>query len=349
MRESAVEGDAMSSLGQPEMSDKEMLVEVKGLRKLFAVRAGMFRKSKHFVHAVDGVDFAIAKGEVLGLVGESGCGKTTVGRLMVRTILPSGGTIQFDGMEVASLKGKDLSRFRQSIQMIFQDPYESLNPRMTVYDIVSESLAIHRIGTLRDREQRTAHMLEQVGLKPAGTFMFRYPHELSGGQRQRVAIARSLVLSPSFIVADEPTSMLDVSIRTEIMGLMMELQSRMGMSYLYITHDLGVARYQCDRIGVMYLGRMVEMGGSEDVTQDPLHPYTQALISAVPVPDPTFTREALEIKGGVSQPIDPADRCRFFDRCPRADEACETLPTPELIEVKENHYIACHHLKGEGF
>lgn len=301
---------------------------------------------RSFIHAVDDINFEVYASGSLGLVGESGCGKTTTGKLLVRLLDPTGGHIYVDDAELgrvdlAELKGKQLKLFRRRVQMIFQDPYESLNPRQTVYDTVAEPLVVQGIGILPEREGRVAHLLELVGLTPASSFMFRFPHELSGGQRQRVAIARALIIQPVFIVADEPTSMLDVSIRTGVMQLMMELADRFGVSYLYITHDLAVARYMCQEIAVMYLGKIVERAETEELLSHPLHPYTCALISAVPVPDPRFKREAIEIKGGITSPIDPAPRCRFYDRCPIADNTCRDDDHPPLEDKGDGHYVAC--------
>ena len=306
----------------------------------------MFRKSSSFVHAVDGITFEIAAGESLGLVGESGCGKTTTGKMLVKLVEPSAGTVQLhineNMVDVAGLRRTELRQFRHNVQMIFQDPYESMNPRMTVYDIVSEPLAVQNTGTVTERERRVAEFLEMVGLTPHSSFMFRYPHELSGGQRQRVAIARALVLEPAFVVADEPTSMLDVSIRTGVMHLMQDLAKHLNVTYLYITHDLAVERYMCDRIAVMYLGKIVEMGPTEQIMQSPHHPYTQALLSAVPNPDPRVERSAVQIKGGVSKPIDPEPRCRFFERCPLADDYCRDNDHPPLVEVGAEVLVSCY-------
>ncbi len=331
----------------------EPLVKVDRLTKLFPVSRGMFRRPVDFIHAVDGVSFEIAPGESLGLVGESGCGKTTTGRLLVKLMEATSGQILMhdDGsmIDVAHIGSDDLRRFRRRVQMIFQDPYESMNPRRTVFDTVSEPLAVQNIGSLREREDRVAQMLQLVGLTPPNTFLFRYPHELSGGQRQRVAIARALVLDPSFVVADEPTSMLDVSIRISIMELMLELADAFDVSYLYITHDLAVARYMCDRIAVMYLGKIVELGDTEEVLSNPLHPYTRALLSAVPVPDPTYRKPPVEIKGGITKAINPPTECRFIERCPWATDVCHSTEHPPLEDKGGGHFVACHLVeKGAG-
>ena len=329
------------------MTTNGALVKVEGLRKYFPITPGLFRRSKSFIHAVDGVSFEIRKGESLGLVGESGCGKTTTGKLIARLYEPTGGHILLNDLELgqvdlAEVSGRNLKTFRRRVQMIFQDPYESLNPRRTIYDTVVEPLVVQGIGDLIEREDRVAKLLELVGLTPASSFMFRFPHELSGGQRQRVAIARALIINPAFIVADEPTSMLDVSIRIGVMQLMEELADVFGVSYLYITHDLAVARYMCQDIAVMYLGKIVEKAETEELLGNPMHPYTQALISAVPVPDPRMTREMIDIKGGVAQPIDPPNRCRFYDRCLLADEECRENAHPPLEDKGDGHMVACY-------
>jgi peptide/nickel transport system ATP-binding protein len=320
----------------------ETLVKVEHLRKLFPVSRGLFRAVKSYVYAVDDISFEIKKGEILGLAGESGCGKTTTGKLLVRLEEPTEGHIYLNGVDIATLEGKELKRFRRNVQMIFQDPYESLNPRMTIYDTVAEPLAVQKIGNIVERQERVAEMLSLVGLTPPESFLFRFPHELSGGQRQRVAIARAMVLNPAFIVADEPTSMLDVSIRSGVMKLMIELREKFEISYLYITHDLSVARYMCDRIAIMYLGKIVELGETEEVIQNPLHPYAKALLSAVPIPDPTYKREPIEIKGGVGKPIDPKPQCRFLERCPIAVGHCQEAPHPPLEDKGKGHYVACY-------
>ena len=261
---------------------------------------------------------------------------------------PTEGNILLDTdegqVDIAHMRGSEMKIFRRRVQMIFQDPYESMNPRLTIYDTVAEPLNVQGVGSVAEREARVADLLETVGLTPASSFLFRYPHELSGGQRQRVAIARALVINPDFVVADEPTSMLDVSVRTGVMHLMQNLAERFGVTYLYITHDLAVARYMCDRIAVMYLGKIVEIGDTEDVLQRPQHPYTKALLSAVPVPDPTYNRDPIKIKGGITRPVDPEPRCRFYDRCPIADKVCESNDHPPLEDKGTEHYAACYHV-----
>lgn len=328
------------------MAPDNVLVDIKNLTKLFPVGTGVFTRSDVYVHAVSDLNLQIQYGESVGLVGESGCGKTTTGKLLTRLIDPTEGKIElhtYKGTaDIASLRGKKLKEFRQMVQMIFQDPYESMNPRLTIYDTVAEPLDVQGIGTISDREERVAQLLETVGITPASSFMFRYPHELSGGQRQRVAIARALVVNPQFVVADEPTSMLDVSVRTGVMHLMQDLAERFEVTYLYITHDLAVARYMCNRIAVMYLGKLVELAETEELLHHPQHPYTRALLSAVPVPDPTFTRKAVEIKGGISKPINPPPRCRFYERCPLADDYCRNSDHPPLEDKGGGHMVACY-------
>jgi peptide/nickel transport system ATP-binding protein len=315
------------------------LIKVENLKMYFPLSTSVMRKAKSFIHAVDDICFEIPGGKSLALVGESGSGKTTTGKLLSRLYTPTAGRIFLrDGanmVDLVTLKGKSLKRFRRHVQMIFQDPYESLNPRLTIFDTVAEPLKVQNIGTLQEREFHVAYLLEEVGLIPASSFLFRYPHELSGGQRQRVAIARALVVEPRFIIADEPTSMLDVSIRTGVMTLMMKLAEDFGLSYLYITHDLAVARYTSHEIAVMYLGKIVEQGDTETLLADPLHPYTQALISAVPIPNPAIKRQPPTIKGGISQPIDPLPRCRFYDRCPRQFASCNQEPPITQVDGRK--------------
>ena len=324
----------------------EPLLKVDGLRKLFPIGRGLFRKPTEFIHAVDGIDFEISKGESLGLVGESGCGKSTTGRMLTRLMDATSGHILLRAngslVDVAHISREGMKEFRRRVQMIFQDPYESMNPRRTIYDTVAEPLTVQRIGSVKEREEKVAALLTVVGLTPPETFMFRYPHELSGGQRQRIAIARALVIDPDFVVADEPTSMLDVSIRISIMDLMLKLGTEFDVSYLYITHDLAVARYMCDRIAVMYLGKIVELADSEELLANPLHPYTRALLSAVPVPDPSIKREPVVIKGGIGKAVNPAPVCRFLDRCPMATDYCRAHDHPPLEDKGNGHYVACH-------
>lgn len=329
------------------MTTNTPLIKVEGLKKYFPLATGLFNKASSFIHAVDDVNFEIYPGESLALVGESGSGKTTIGKLLVRLLTPTDGHMYMnvsgdEGIDITTLHRKELKRFRRDVQMIFQDPYESLNPRLTVFDTISEPLAVLGLGNITERETRVAELLTLVGLAPPETFMFRFPHELSGGQRQRVAIARALVVTPSFVVADEPTSMLDVSIRTGIMHLMQELAENLGVTYLYITHDLSVARYMSNRLAVMYLGKIVEISDTEEVLHNPLHPYTKALISAVPVPDPTIHRPEPDIEGSIAKPIDPPPMCRFLDRCPLRQKVCEENPHPPLEDKGDGHRVACY-------
>ena len=335
-------------------SDDGPLLAVHSLTKMFPVGGSPFRKPSSFIHAVDDVSFQLGHGESLGLVGESGCGKTTVGKLLVKLLEPTDGKILFrfagdsvDAAEEASwdpgaIRGRQLRSFRRRVQMIFQDPYESMNPRRTIYDIISEPLSVQGMGDVQYRVDRVLEILTLVGLTPAGAFLFRHPHELSGGQRQRVAIARALVIRPSFVVADEPTSMLDVSSRTGVMSLMQDLASELGVAYLYVTHDLAVARYMCHRIAVMYLGKVVELAETEELLRNPLHPYTKALLSAVPLPDPGRRREPPDIRGDLATPIDPPTRCRFYERCPAATAHCLNHPHPPLEEKSPGHLVACY-------
>lgn len=323
------------------------LMKVEKLKKYFPVNLGFFRsitsREEIFVKAVDNVSFNLKRKEIFGLAGESGSGKTTTGRLVLRLIEPSAGKVLFKGKNIFDLEQRDAKALRRQMQMIFQDPYESLNPRFTVYDIIAEPLNIHKIyNSEKEVQNKVIEKLEEVKITPPQQFLFRYPHELSGGQRQRVALARSLVLDPEFVVADEPVSMLDVSIRAEVLNLMFELIQKHNVSFLYITHDLALARHICDRIGIMYLGKVMEMSAAEKIVYEPLHPYTKALIIAVPIPDPNARRSEAVIKGEIPSPINPPSGCRFHTRCPSyIGDICRTKE-PELRDVGEEHYVACH-------
>jgi peptide/nickel transport system ATP-binding protein len=323
------------------------ILNVQNLRKYFDIRLGfirsIIRRQRLFVKAVDNISFSIKKGEIYGLAGESGSGKTTTGRVILRLVPPTSGKVFFDGKEILSLPERNFRPFREKMQIIFQDPYESLNPRFTVYDIVSEPLRVmKKFHSEKEIEDAVLNALENVKITPPEQFIFRYPHELSGGQRQRVAVARALVVNPEFIVADEPVSMLDVSIRAEVLNIMLELRNKMGVSFLFITHDLALIRHICDSVAIMYLGKIVERGSVEQVIREPLHPYTRALISAVPVPDPTSRRSEVVIKGEIPSPINPPSGCRFHTRCPSyIGDVCKTME-PELINASAGHYVACH-------
>jgi len=321
-------------------------MDVKNLQKLFPLRRGflssLFSSEKPYVRAVDDVSFQIRGGEILGLVGESGCGKTTLGRLLCRYENPTQGSILFKGADVTLLKTENLKQFHKRVQMIFQDPYESLDPRFTVGRAVAEPLVVQDIGTTSDeRLEMVAEMLEHFGLKPAEDFINRYPHELSGGQRQRIVVARAMILRPELIVADEPVSMLDVSIRSGILNLMLETRDEFKVTYAFITHDLAVARYMSDRIAIMYLGKIVELGPKEEVIQMPSHPYAELLSSAVPNPDPTAKRSRVRASGEIPSAFEFLKGCRFHPRCPYAKDRC-TESDPEFEEVRKDHYVACH-------
>jgi peptide/nickel transport system ATP-binding protein len=326
----------------------EPVIEVIDLKKHYEMKTGLFQsllgKQAPTVHAVDGVSFKIMPQQVFGLVGESGCGKTTTGRLVTRLIEPTEGKVLFDHADLAALKENDLRKLRGKMQMIFQDPYESLDPRMSIYDIITEPIEVQKIAeTPEEMFKLAAEALEALDLSPPEEFLFRFPHELSGGQRQRVAIARAFVVRPKFIVADEPVSMLDASIRSEVTKLTLELIKKTKCAFLYITHDLALSRYICDRIAVMYLGKIVESGPVEEVIMKPLHPYTNALLAAVPVPDPTARRVQITIKGEVPSASNLPPGCRFNTRCPYAREERECMKKePILTEVSKDHLVACH-------
>lgn len=326
---------------------EDLIIKAENLKKWFPIKVGFFRsvfsKEELAVRAVDGVSFDIRKSEIFGLAGESGSGKTTTGRLLLRLIEPTGGKIYFKGKDITSIPDSEMRSFRQKMQIIFQDPYESLNPRMTIRDIVSEPLRLLQKTIPPDEiDRRVDQVLEDVELTPPKKFVLRYPHELSGGQRQRVAVARAFGINPEFIVADEPVSMLDVSIRAEILHLMIALVEKYASSFLYITHDLALSRHMCDRLGIMYLGKIMELSETEKIVFEPLHPYTKALIEAVPVPDPTAKRVETVIKGEIPSPINPPSGCRFHTRCPAyIGDICRTKE-PQLIDVGKNHCVACH-------
>lgn len=324
----------------------EILVKAENLKKWFPVNVGflsqLVSRKQLYVRAVDGVSFEIKKGEIFGLAGESGSGKTTTGRMLIRLIEPTAGKIELGGQEITKIPEKKFKSFRRRMQIVFQDPYESLNPRMTIFDILAEPLQIQGGVAEKDIEKRVKRVLEDVQLLPPEEFIYRFPHELSGGQRQRVATARALVLNPEFIVADEPVSMLDVSIRAEVLNLMVDLMKKYQVSFLYITHDLALARHICDRIAVMYLGKIMEMGDVNHVILNPMHPYTQALIAAVPLPDPTSRRIEVVIKGEIPSPINPPSGCRFHTRCPKyIGDICRT-EEPPLVDIGGGQLVACH-------
>jgi oligopeptide transport system ATP-binding protein len=317
----------------------EYLLEVEDLKKYFPIRGGGFSKVKAWAKAVDGVSFGIYPGETLGLVGESGCGKTTTGRCILRLIEPTGGRVTFDGKDVLSCDRNEMRKLRREMQIIFQDPYGSLNARMTVGDIVGEGLTIHGIASGKERTAKVEELLEVVGLAPYHAR--RYPHEFSGGQRQRIGIARALALQPKLVVCDEPVSALDVSIQSQILNLLSDLQDQFGLTYLFIAHNLSVVQHISDRVGVMYLGRMVELASKHDLYSSPLHPYTIALLSAIPIPDPAVKKQRIVLEGDVPSPLDPPSGCTFHTRCPRAVQQCRE-ERPLWREAEPGHFVACH-------
>ncbi len=316
----------------------ETLVEVNHLVKYFPVRAGLLQRVVNQVKAVDDVSFVVKKGETLGLVGESGCGKTTVGRSMLRLIEPTAGQVRFEGKDVLALKGRELKEVRRDMQIIFQDPYASLDPRVPIGESVMEGLHIHRIGTPRERMDIMMETLKKVGLEDYHAR--RYPHEFSGGQRQRIGIARALALRPSFIICDEPVSALDVSIQSQVLNILKDLQTEFGLTYLFIAHNLSVVEHVSDRVAVMYLGKMVELTSRDELYRNPMHPYTKALMSAIPVPNPRLKRQRVVLKGDVPSPLNPPKGCRFHPRCPVAIERC-SQEEPQFLEVSPDHWVAC--------
>lgn len=316
------------------------LLSVKNLKTYFPIGKSIFIKNKGFVKAVDGITFHVNKGETLGIVGESGCGKSTMGRSILRLIEPSSGSVQFDGQEVTTLNESALRKIRGEMQIVFQDPYASLNPKMTVGAILGEALSTHRIGkNSTDRKEKIAELLVKVGLSPS--HIRRYPHEFSGGQRQRIGIARAIAVNPSLIIADEPVSALDVSVQAQILNLFEDLKETLELTYIFIAHDLSVVKHVSDRIGVMYLGRIVELSDKKELFREPLHPYTQALMSAVPVLDPDIKKERIILKGDVPNPVSPPEGCPFHPRCSFSKEVCKTV-RPREINVKPDRFVSCH-------
>jgi oligopeptide transport system ATP-binding protein len=315
------------------------LLQVKNLKKYFPIRGGLFSREVARVHAVDDVSFTIQKGETLGLVGESGCGKSTTGRCILRLIEPTAGEVIFEGKNVTALDKRSLRHLRRDMQIIFQDPYASLNPRMTVGSIIGEALVIHKLAkTRKEREERVIHLLETVGL--SSDHLRRYPHEFSGGQRQRIGIARALAVSPKLIVADEPVSALDVSIQAQVINLLEDLQKQFSLTYLFIAHDLSVVEHISTRVAVMYLGKVVEIAAAKELYNNPKHPYTEALLSAVPIPDPAVKRKRILLEGDVPSPIKPPSGCRFHTRCPIRIPACSENDQV-LKEISPGHWVAC--------
>ena len=322
-----------------EPASEQPLLEVTDLVKHFPVRSGVFGRVSAQVRAVDGVSFSLRRGETLGLVGESGCGKTTVGRTLLRLLEPTSGQIRFDGEDLRAASRSRLRELRRRMQLIFQDPYASLNPRMTVGEAIGESLRVHRLCERKDVDRRVAELLERVGLP--GSYRSRFPHEFSGGQRQRIGVARALALGPEFIVCDEAVSALDISIQAQILNLLADLQRELDIAYLFITHNLNVVRHIADRVAVMYLGKIVEVATSEELFEDPKHPYTQALISANPAPDPNVKLEPVLLEGEVPSPLNPPPGCRFHTRCPRRFEPCDHVVPDETL-VNSEHRVYCH-------
>jgi len=317
----------------------EPLLKVRRLKKYFPVRGGILSRTVNWVRAVDGVDFDINRGQTLGVVGESGCGKTTVGRTILRLVEPTGGEVLFEGRDIVKLSEREMQKLRRDMQIVFQDPYWSLNPRMMVKDIVAEPLETHIKLGKKEKDERVIELLELVGLGSEAAWKF--PHEFSGGQKQRIGIARALATNPKFLVLDEPTSMLDVSVQAHIINLIRELQEKLTLTYLFISHNLSVIQHLSDRIAVMYLGKLVEVGGANEIFERPFHPYTQALLEAIPVPDPDIRKGEVVLEGGVPSPESPPSGCRFHTRCPHVSPVCREKE-PKSIDVGGGHFVACH-------
>ncbi|WP_198011946.1 dipeptide ABC transporter ATP-binding protein [Caloramator sp. ALD01] len=317
------------------------LLEIKNLKKYFPIKKGLFNRTAHYLKAVDNVSFSINKGETLGLVGESGCGKTTCGRTIIKLYEPTDGQIIYDGVDIAKFSDKQMLEYRKKMQMIFQDPYASLDPRMTVGDIIGEAIDIHKLMGAKEREERIQYLLNRVGLN--SEHASRYPHEFSGGQRQRIGIARALAVQPEFIICDEPISALDVSIQAQVVNMLEDLQADLGLTYLFIAHDLSMVKHISNRVGVMYLGKLVELADSNELYTKPLHPYTQALLSAIPIPDPdeSAKKKRIVLEGEIPSPIDPPPGCRFKNRCRYAKPICSEQE-PVFKDMGGGHFVACH-------
>lgn len=319
--------------------EQEVILRVENLKKYFPIKGGFFSKTIGNVKAVDGVSLEVRKGETLGIVGESGCGKSTTGRAILQLLKPTGGKVYFKDQDLSKLSKKEMRALRPKMQLIFQDPYSSLNPRMTVGQIIGEALIDHKMATKENLREKVLEVMDLCGL--AEYQIDRFPHEFSGGQRQRIGIARALALDPEFIVADEPVSALDVSIQAQIINLLVKLQKEKGFSYMFISHDLSVVEHLCQRVGVMYLGSMVELADKDELFDNPLHPYTKALLSAIPIPDPTIKRDRIILTGDIPSPANPPKGCKFHTRCPYATDKCKK-EAPEYRKIKEGHFVACH-------
>ncbi len=317
----------------------QSLLRVQNLKKHFPVSTGLIKRIEHTIKAVDGVSFSVEEGETFGIVGESGCGKTTLGRTLLRLLEPTSGNIYLNDKDITKLSRDGLRQLRRNMQMVFQDPYASLNSRMTVSYIIREPLIVHEIGSYKEQQKKVQNLLEVVGLN--STYAKKFPHELSSGQRQRIGIARALAINPKLVICDEPVSALDVSIQSQVLNLLQELQNEFNLTYIFISHDLGVVRYMSDRVAVMYLGKLMELSNKDNIYQDPLHPYTKALLSAIPMPNLYEKREKINLKGHIPNPINPPSGCRFSTRCHLVKDICEQIE-PKLTMVTEKHFVACH-------